>query len=64
MFMAFTNCFSTFELGRTLKKVCFLSIVLLLKADLSCYMQVLYNVIYSYNRYYRCYTHCVKQMSN
>lgn len=65
MFMAFTNCFSTLELGRTLRKFCFLPIVLLLKADLSCYMEVLYNVIFSYNGYYRCYTHCFKhKLSN
>lgn len=62
MLIVFTNCFSTFELGRTLKKVCFLPIVLLLKADLSCYMQVLHKVTFSYNRCYRCYTHSVKQV--
>ena len=60
--MAFTSCFSTFEWGSTLKKFCCLPIVLLLKADLSCCMQVLYKVIFSYNRCYRCYTHCVKQV--
>ena len=51
MLIAFTKCFSTFEFGRTLQKVCVLPIVLLLKADWAvicrCYIMLYSGVIIS-----------------